>query len=73
MQNSFEPHEIALFRRVIDVACAEIGGCDQATEIYMAHRIFCRAQSGEWDFVALLYVARNISAKPLSRQIETVH
>jgi len=73
MQNSFEPHEIALFRRVIDIVCAEMGKCDEATETYMAHRILCRAQSGEWDFVALLYVARNMSAKPLPRQLETVH
>jgi hypothetical protein len=74
MQNSFEPHEIALFRRVIDIVCAEMGKCDEGTETYIAHRILCRAQRGSWDFTTLLCAAR-LDAKPsfATRQMETVH
>jgi hypothetical protein len=73
MQHSFEPHEIALFRRVIDVVCAEMGRCDTGTEIYIAHRILCRAQRGNWDFSILLCAARLETETYTSRQMEMVH
>ncbi len=73
MQNSFEPHEIALFRKVIDVVCAEMGGCDTETETYIALRILSRAQSGEWDLNALLSTARIKQSNPYARTGESVH
>lgn len=74
MQDFFESHEIALFRRVIDIVCAELGECDESTETYIAHRILCRAQRGNWDYATLLCAAR-VDAKPSSatRQMKTVH
>lgn len=61
MQNSFEPHELALFRRVIDTVCAEMRGCNAEVETYIAHRIICRAQMGDYDYLALLSAARLVS------------
>lgn len=58
MQNSFDPDEIALFRRAIETVCTEMRGCDAEIETYIAHRIICRAQLGDWDYYALISAAR---------------
>jgi len=70
MQDSFEAHELALFRRVIDTVCAEMCGCDVNIEAYIAYRVICRAQLGNWDYNALLSAARDTS--PVARRNQAV-
>lgn len=57
MQNSFKPAEINLLTRVIEQACAKLGGCDDSTKEWIAARVLARASEGEWTFDALLSVA----------------
>lgn len=70
MQTSFEPYELALFRRVIDNVRAELRGCNVEIEAYIAYRVICRAQLGNWDYNALLSAARDTS--PFAQRNETM-
>jgi hypothetical protein len=59
MQNSFDPTEINLLAKVVECACAQLGGCDDTTKEWIAARILSRVSDGERNFDALLSLALN--------------
>jgi hypothetical protein len=58
MKDSFDSEELILLTRVIDKACLELGGCDEATHADIASRVMAYySDHGELDFNALLSIA----------------
>jgi hypothetical protein len=58
MKDSFDSEELILLTRVIDKACLELGGCDEATLADIASRVMAYySDHGELDFNALLSIA----------------
>ena len=54
----YSSEELALFERVLDQACADLGDCTNRTRLALAKRIFIRAEYGIRDFESLLEFAK---------------
>lgn len=59
MQNSFDPREVETWMRLVDKACAELGGCDDATRNLIAARVISCASRGQSDPTIVLSFALN--------------
>ena len=52
----FEPHEMALFTKIIDDACLKLG-CDDAQKEIIAARVMSWASKGSRDYETLFAIA----------------
>jgi hypothetical protein len=59
MQNSFNPNEVDILAKVVDVACQRLGYVDDTTKQMLAYRVLNYAAEGERDFETLLSIALN--------------
>jgi hypothetical protein len=57
MKNSFNPAEVNLLAKVVDVASQKVGCADLRAKEMLARRVLCLAGQGERDFDVLLSVA----------------
>lgn len=62
MGGSFDPSELMLLQRIVDLAAADLGIIDEKEKSIIAERVIAAAMRGEWDFDFLMAHAKgNIS------------
>ena len=58
MSGSFDPAQLTLLQRVVDIAVAELGILDENEKALVAGRVVRAAERGEWDFDILMKAAK---------------
>jgi hypothetical protein len=58
MSNSFDPNELMLLQRIVELAAADLGIDDDERRSLIASRVVAAAERGEWDFDLLMAHAK---------------
>lgn len=58
MSCSFDPKQMALLQRIVELAVAELGIHGESEKSQIAERVLAAAAGGEWDFNVLMTAAK---------------
>jgi hypothetical protein len=58
MSSAFDPNELMVLQRIVELAAADLGIIDEKEKATIAARVIAVAERGEWDFDLLLAHAK---------------